>query len=81
MARKKSRLTPVNSAVDPEVGVRVTVLCRAVSFRGGDRRVGKVVATGQGLQGDMFIVEFDAGYRETFREIDLRIGEAQLFAA
>ena len=43
--------------------------------------MGEVIATGQGHQGDMFVVRFDAGYCESFRGNDLRIGEVQLLAA
>lgn len=68
-------------ASNPFIGVRVTVLCKEVAFNGGARRTGEVVATGQGHQGDMFVIHFDAGYCESFRENDLRIGEVQLITA
>jgi len=79
MARKRLYFTP-GKPIRPTVGMRVTVICGVISFRGGDRRVGKVVSVGQGRRGDMFIVEFN-GYRETFREIDLRTGQVQILAA
>ena len=81
MSRRKAKFAPVNMAITPSIGTRVTVLCKEVAFNGGARRVGEVIATGQGHQGDMFVVRFDAGYNESFRANDLRIGEVQLLAA
>ena len=81
MARRKTRITPTNMAIAPSIGAKVIVLCRSVAINGGGRRTGEIVATNQGRNGDTFVVQFDAGYPESFRENDLRIGEVQLLAA
>jgi hypothetical protein len=81
LAKRKPKFAPANMAVTPTFGTRVTVLCKSVAFNGGGRRTGEIVATNQGLLGDMFVIRFDAGYCESFRENDLRIGEVQLITA
>jgi len=63
----------------PTPGMRVRVSCRNPIYSALTTRTGTIVAVGQGRQKDMIVVEF-RGYRESFRLLDLRIGEVRMLA-
>lgn len=82
MARgARVQFAPQSVAVGPIAGMKVVVLCQIHAFEGQRRRTGTVVETGTGRYGDGFVVRFESGYCEAFREIDIRIGLVQLLAA
>lgn len=76
----KNRQREPKTDITPVPGMRVIVVCEDPPLSGLEVRKGTITAINQGVRRDMFVVNFDKGHRESFRKIDLRIGEVRMLA-